>query len=377
MRVAARFLALILALVLSFALLAALFVAIVDPYGVSPIRLTRAGFNAIKVKRVDIDRFLKPYEVWLRQPKTIFLGTSRVNQSLNPAILDGSVYAPAYNAAVPASLVQENVDNLEEFFAADHNIKHVFVELFFYNFAARRPATGERASLLKAIVSLNFSATAIRDAIETISYNRKTDVQPAHTAENGQWLPNPWFVPGSPFGADLFIESILTSMPGLALQPGPMAALPRIAELCRKHGATLHLVILPNYPWDDYHLISTGHWPDLVDWLRAISRYPNVLSFSQYNALLEEPANSAGMQWWYDPVHPSPKFGRLILRAIKGERDPDMPANLMEPVTPSTVESVIAQRTAGVIAWAKQHPDFVAKFDGSKPLYEKANRAAR
>ena len=40
------------------------FTSIVDPYGVSPLRLTLPGLNAVKPKRLAIDRLIKPYEVW-------------------------------------------------------------------------------------------------------------------------------------------------------------------------------------------------------------------------------------------------------------------------------------------------------------------------
>ena len=98
-----RALALSLAAWLSLYLL---FTWTVDPYGVSPIRVGVHGINEIKPKRLDIDRLVKPYEVWRYQPRTIFLGTSRAHQSLDPAVLDGTRFAPAYNASMPAASME-------------------------------------------------------------------------------------------------------------------------------------------------------------------------------------------------------------------------------------------------------------------------------
>jgi hypothetical protein len=56
-----RALVLSLAAWLSFYLI---FTWTIDPYGVSPIRLEFTRINALKPKRTDIDRILKPYEVW-------------------------------------------------------------------------------------------------------------------------------------------------------------------------------------------------------------------------------------------------------------------------------------------------------------------------
>ena len=91
------------------------FTSIVDPYGVSPLRLTLPGINAVKPKRLAIDRLIKPYEVWRYQPRTVFLGTSRFHQSIDPAVLGGTRFSPAYNAALPATSLWETEALLEEF----------------------------------------------------------------------------------------------------------------------------------------------------------------------------------------------------------------------------------------------------------------------
>src|SRR5579862_8173902 len=57
--------------------LALAFIWTIDPYGVAPLHVRITGLNAFKPKRVDIDRLVKPYEVWRYQPRTVFLGTSR------------------------------------------------------------------------------------------------------------------------------------------------------------------------------------------------------------------------------------------------------------------------------------------------------------
>ena len=48
------------------------FIWIIDPYGVSPIHIHLPGINTLKPERIDIDRLIKPYEVWRDQPKTIY-----------------------------------------------------------------------------------------------------------------------------------------------------------------------------------------------------------------------------------------------------------------------------------------------------------------
>ena len=110
------------------------FTLLVDPFGVSPLRVSISGVNTFKPRRADIDRILKPYEVWRYRPKTVFLGTSRIHQSLDPAALDGTRYAPAYNASIPASSVGLNVSHLQQYVELDPLLRTVVVELFFPNF---------------------------------------------------------------------------------------------------------------------------------------------------------------------------------------------------------------------------------------------------
>ena len=66
--------------------LAALFVTaftlLVDAIGISPVRVAIAGFNAWKPLRQDYDWIVKRYDVWSKQPTTIFMGSS-ANQAVD------------------------------------------------------------------------------------------------------------------------------------------------------------------------------------------------------------------------------------------------------------------------------------------------------
>lgn len=117
------------------------FIWIIDPYGVSPIQINMSHINTYKPKRLDIDRLIKPYEVWRYQPKTIFIGTSRTQQSMNPTLLNNTSLAPAYNAAIPASTLAENAENIEQFLKLDPHIQDIFIELFLYNFTGQGQAS--------------------------------------------------------------------------------------------------------------------------------------------------------------------------------------------------------------------------------------------
>ncbi len=168
------------ALALSVAIWLGLFVAFtwtIDPYGASPLRFGLDGISAFKPKRLDIDRVIKPYEVWRYQPRTIFLGTSRFQQSLDPATLDGTRFAPAYNAAIPDGSMQTNADDLERYLRLDPNLRTVIVEVFLNNFLGpaqdRKPKTGVEiwTELATSALVLLGSADTLWDSLTTLAHN--------------------------------------------------------------------------------------------------------------------------------------------------------------------------------------------------------------
>lgn len=354
---------------ITFAAVIAGFVAVADPYGVSPIQVVRPGFNSTKLKRLNIDRQLKPYEVLRYQPDTVFIGTSRVNQSLDPAILDGTRFGLAYNAAIPASTLSENEASLRLFFRLAPGIKNVVMEVFFYNFTRDQAPTPEfKVSQVAAdAVALQFSFQALRQAIDTVEYNRITDAVPAHMEPRGYWVPDSWSKPGEIFQLKPFVTSIISAekhYPLQGLKQSAEATLDQIVALAKAHDVNLTLLVLPSHAWDDYRLLSLGHWEKLEDYYRLLARYRNVVSFTQPNEVTQEPA-LIGMRWWYDPVHPSLNTGRMALRALTGDLS-GAPGNFMARITPEAIDTLLAERKAAAKQWAVDNPEFVEQFEAEK-----------
>jgi hypothetical protein len=349
-----------------------LFTWTIDPYGVSPLKLRIERFNALKPKRIDIDRYIKPFEVWRDQPRTVFLGTSRIHQSIDPAGFDGTAFGPAYNASIPASTVRENVTHLEQFFRADKQLRAVFAELFLYNFVGPPLVPREKPSLLEDGAALFLSANGAFDAFQTLAFNVARRPAPSYIAPGGFRVP-PASITTS-FGQAAFIDAIMQIhrkiLPEMMpLQTAAFADLDQIVDLCRKNNAELYLLITPNYPWDDYRLHSFGYWPLLEDWLYRVSRYPNVISYSQYNAILEEKP-APFMKYWNDPIHFNLHTGQLMMQAFLGGSDAEIPANFMRRVTPETVGAVAAERRKGLERWSRHNLDFTTAFDRAKAELE-------
>src|SRR3954470_22248763 len=166
-----------------------LFTWTIDPYGVSPLRLSLQGMNAQKPKRIDIDRLIKPYEVWRYQPRTVFLGTSRMHQSMDPSVLDGTRFAPAYNASMPAASMDMHAAYLRQYVQLDKNLRTVIVELFLPNFIGHPPGLnpGTWSEFFGNAVTLFVSFDTLWDSLYTLAYNAVSG-RPIHQIERGGHL---------------------------------------------------------------------------------------------------------------------------------------------------------------------------------------------
>ncbi len=340
----------------------------VDPYGVSPVNASWPSINEFKPKRRNIDRLIKPYEVWRHQPRTVFIGSSRILESIDPAVLDGSRFAPAYNASVPANMLSFDAAQLAQYIELDRNLKYVFVELFFWNFIYQQPAQPKHtfASFMENSWPLHLSGQTLWDSVITLNANMAGKQRTPYVGPRGNWRNLPGHNAKPPF--DIYVESIVRihrNLSKVELQPTAFQALDRIAEICRRSGVELYFLMMPNHPYDDYRIRSLGYWSLLEQWHRSLATYPNVLGASQYTGPLTEPI-SERMLYWNDPIHPSAKFGELVLRAFLGDRASDIPPDILLPVNKDTVEVVLQKRRSGLDHWTAENPGFAAKFDQEK-----------
>jgi hypothetical protein len=358
-------------LVVSLAIWLGLFLALtwtVDPYGVSPLKIELARVNILKPKRVNIDRIIKPYEVWRYQPRTVFLGSSRF-QSIDPAGLDGTRFSPAYNAAIQGGGgLAESAAMLEEFFEFDRNLHFVFVELFFYHFLTPEPARTPRSTfqLVNDTAPLFVSASAIFDSLQTVFFNLSG--RPAgYVAPAGHWIPPSNYKKRfDQEGTIAYYVSVhKTGLQTMTLEPEIFALLKRIIELCRRNSAELILVIAPTHPSGEYRLWSFEQWSVLEEWTRRLSAFENVFSFAQYNEVVAE-STAGDLKYWNDPLHFNANLGQLMLRSFLGISDPVIPSNLLRAVTPETVQTLIHERWSGMKSWIDENPAYVAAFDQAK-----------
>jgi hypothetical protein len=360
------------ALALSLAAFLGLFVVftwIIDPYGVSPIHLELPGINTWKPKRVHIDRLIKPYEVWRFQPRTIFLGTSRAHQSLDPFVLDGTRFAPAYNASMPAGSMEMNAAYLRQYVRLDRNLHTIIVELFLPSFigAPNDLKVGTWSEFASNTVMLFASADTLWDSIATLAYNAASGRPTFQIEPGGHLYRPPERETQGPFDRFAsYIWSSQVSNPDKAtFNEAAFDAILEIIEIARANGLELIFLLGPSHGYADYYYDSIGAWGVIEEWLTRLSGRATIYSFSQPNDWVNEPI-SPRMTYWYDTFHYSLAMGRGMLASLAGLPTLGLPDNFMERLTPDRVASHVERRRDAVRRWAQANPSFVTQFEEAR-----------
>lgn len=347
----------------------------IDPYGVSPVPFSLERINKHKPRRLNIDRLLKPYEVWKREPRTLFLGTSRTHQSIDPAVLDRTRFAPAYNASIPASSLSMNVAHLRQYVNLDPQLRTVVVELFLYNFLEPWPeekrASETLADYLRGTASLFFSVDALWDSVLTVGFNILRNKPHYEIKPGGYFNYPPGHDPSGPFAG--YAAGIWKyhepRADGLRMNRSAFDACREMLDIARERKLELVFVLTPNHAYDDYYIEAVNGWDTVAQWLARISVEATVYSFSQPNAWVYEPVGK-DMRYWNDPYHFSLEMGAEMQRALAGTGSAGAPDNFAVRMTPDRIAAHIAERRHAIVRWAQANPDFVTKFNEERSKWE-------
>jgi hypothetical protein len=355
------------------------FVWVVDPYGVSPVRVTLQRINALKPKRLDIDRLIKPYEVWRYQPQTVFLGTSRVHQSIDPAVLDGTRFAPAYNASIPAGSLSMNISHLEQYLELDYNLRTVVVELFLYNFLGQPQDRTQKtwSGFVGDSVTLLGSANSLLDSVLTLAHNALDGRQTYEISRLGYFHYPPGHNAKVTFdGFPAGIWSLHSRSGGkLKLHDPAFDTVGDLAALARERNLEMIFIATPNHAYFDYYIDALDAWGLVEDWLTRLTKQVMVYSFSQPNAWVYEPVRPA-MDYWNDPFHFSLKMGYGIQASLAGQSVADLPRDFLVRLTPDLVPAHVEQRRQAVRRWAQENEVFVASFEEERRKWLAAQSAS-
>ncbi len=339
--------------VLTLILVGLLFVLLIDPYGINPYGINIHRVNAIKYQRVKIDRLIKPWEVYWKQPKTIFMGTSRPHQAFNPEVMKDTMYAPIYNAGVPASTLNENFLYLKKYFELNKNIRYVILDIFWLNFLWKQNDSSEITYNLGTLdfftqfLSLFFSLESFTDSLFTFGKNIIKYTDGHYISSHGYYVYPPNI--DSKGHLNEYLKNMCVEIPKkvpIEIDPEKFKTIDKIAKLCAENGAKLILTVLPEHPISDYYCEDNEITPLRSYVLRRLSTYPNVYYFSALNEI----GQNSNPYWW-DPHHPSITVGNMALECIKDEKPNSKIPDFGVLLTPKNVEQIIKNRHKGLLKW--------------------------
>jgi hypothetical protein len=365
------------------AMMVVAFTLLVDALGISPLRVAVAGFNASKPFRQDYDWIVKPYEVLRNQPITIFMGSSRVKQSIDPRVVADTGFGPAYNGGINGSAAYEEIGSyLQYYLTVDKNLHHVFIEAFApamlsYEHVLDAEASARlgtatpqmrpnvvhfgRAADIENFVSVFFSMSGLSSAVRTVSVNRGPQaLPPVHSFDDG-------FAPIALATHHFSVRNVLNfvTYSWLLQRGGKMsqraidAARQMIVNCewyqvqCRFFVSPLHADVL----FAIYHL---SLWSELESLKRQLAELAPTYDFTRYSHVIDE--RTGPVVYWPEAFHFSPALGELMARAMTGLRTPDMPDNFGALLDSKNIDANLADWRAERDRWIAQHPDVVDRM---------------
>ena len=300
-----RYLAVMGATSVTAAALVAGFNLLVDPLGISPIRIAIAGFNEWKPLRQDYDRIVKPYDVRRSHPRTIFIGSSRIKQTIDPKLLAGTRFAPAYNAGINGSADYEELNSyLQYYIRADQELRHVFIEAFASAMFSVEPSSRMGTPLkpmmrlgLKEYVadfgSVFFSVNGLNSAMRSAWLNRRRARDHWVLPDDGSWEDG--FAPVVLQTNHRSVRNVFNFVLHNAVFHSTGRLDPRIAVAaeamiadCQRHGVECRFFLSPLHADVLYALYHLNLWPEVEKLKRTLAALAPTFDFTRYNHLIDE-----------------------------------------------------------------------------------------
>jgi hypothetical protein len=368
------------------ALVVAGFTLLVDPIGISPLRVAIAGFNASRPFRQDYDWIVKRYDVLRIQPTTIFMGSSRVKQSIDPGLLASTGFAPAYNGGINGSAAYEEIKSYLQYYSSvDKNLHYVFIEAFaavMLSYDRTQPGVRPpldpdarermgvatprmrpdavhfgRSADIADFASVFFSMSGVSSAVRTISANRG---QQGSQPENG-------FTPVALVPHHFSVRNVLNFVTytgllqrGGQVRPGIIPTARQMITIGEWYQVQCWFFVSPLHADVLLIMYHLGLLPKLEKLKGGLAQLAPTYDFTRYNHVIDE--RSGPVAYWPEAFHFAPALGALIARAMTGLRTPDMPENFGVLLDSKNVDANLAAWRQERDQWIARHPEIVGRL---------------
>jgi hypothetical protein len=344
----------------------------VDSMGISPIRIAIAGFNERKPLRTDYDRIVKRHDVRLNQPVTIFMGSSRIKQTIDPKLVTNPPFAPAYNGAMNGSADYGEIGSYLRYdLRVDKRLRYVFIEAFataLLTTSARPITQFGLTDDIADFASVFFSVGGLSSAIQTVWLNHRNP-RLATASEDGF---APIALPPHHFSVrNVFNFVFHTAVVSRASRFDPRAAVAAKEMLadCKSHGVECRFFISPLHADASYAAYYLGLWPELEKLKRTLAELAPTYDFTRYNEIIEERVGP--VVYWPEAFHFAPALGELITKAMIGMRTAAMPANFGVVIDKDNIDASLAAWREERDRWIARHPDSVARMKKAEEDFQR------
>lgn len=344
-------------------LIVAIFNALIDPYGIykTPNFL---GINHEKPKKQFNDRLFKAIDIIRIKPLTVFLGSSRTKQGLDPNHPALSNHQPVYNLAFDGANPYEILRYLQHTIKNQPNLKEVIlgIDFFMFNDLISNQAGFNENRLEKTylipgdIMNSLLSLDTVEVSQETILASLSKPDQKDAYGENG-FLPHRKYKDGNTKGRfNNSINVYFNFHHQYKFSDKYFDNFEKIVNLCRKNNIKLIVFISPSHATQWESIRVTGKWQSFENWKKKVVEITPVWDFSGYNTITTEPLQDV-MENYADSSHYTKPVGDLILNRILDDPKNELPSDFGVLVTPRNIDSHLAKIRADREEWVKKRQD--------------------
>lgn len=337
---------------------------VIDPYGVTD-NPKISFLNRLKPKQIKHVRLFKAINVNRIKPKTVFLGSSRVDLGLDPSHPALEKLQPAYNLALVGPNMYEVRRYFEHLLVNPNHPKTIVLGIDFFMFNKYKNNAGDFEESRLGRQSINnedfvntaLSIDALNSSIETIQFNMQPGSSSLYQENGMRYLHLP------PAGTST--ESKFHKMTNRLLNTRGyyqeylisqeyLADFQQIVVLCREKNIDLKVFISPMHASLIDGIREAGLWSDFENWKREITTITPVWDFSGYNSITTEPIGQ-DMKNYLDSSHYSSKVGDLILNRLFNYQEETIATDFGILITSENIGSHLAQVLVDQALWSDKN----------------------
>lgn len=349
---------------------------LVDPYDIYKTP-NFWGINHQKIEKGLNDRLFKAVDIIRKKPVSIFLGSSRTKQGLDPSHQAFSQVRPTYNLAIDGANVYEMRRYLEHAIKNQPEMKTVIVGLDFFmfnEFLENQPGFAEyrleKSSLMfPDIVNSLWSIDTLKVSKETIKASLNNPATEEKLGKNG-FIPQPNLAGKD---AKLIFEKSVNQYFRVhyqyQLSQNYLGEFQKIVDLCQQNNINLIVFISPSHATQWEAIKVTQQTPIFEEWKRTIVNIMPVWDFSGYNSITTEPINDK-MTNYTDASHYTKQVGDLVLNRILNNQTDTVPDDFGVLITPQNIESHLAKIRTTRQQWAEKNSEEVKLVKQVKRNFE-------